>query len=108
MIDITTSREDTAPAHRCKHAAILNSKTKQVFEVPVKPSQEEEPAASQSQQALCAEELPSERTKRPSASLMQLSKESVFLLDASKEGNVGRFLNVSIRVGIPIFKGSFL
>ncbi|XP_031216682.1 histone-lysine N-methyltransferase SETDB2 isoform X2 [Mastomys coucha] len=95
VIDITTSREDTAPAHRCKHAAILNSKTKQVLEVPVKPSQEEEPAASQSQQALCAEELPSERTKRPSASLMQLSKESVFLLDASKEGNVGRFLNHS-------------
>lgn len=82
--------------------------TKQVLEVPGKKSQEEEPAASQSQQALCDEELPSERTKIPSASLMQLSKESLFLLDASKEGNVGRFLNVSIRVEITIFKHSFL
>ncbi|XP_028641705.1 histone-lysine N-methyltransferase SETDB2, partial [Grammomys surdaster] len=96
VIDITTSREDTAPVHRCKHSAILSSKNiKQVLEVPVKKSQEEEPAASQSQQVLCDEELPSEKTKIPSASLMQLSKESLFLLDASKEGNVGRFLNHS-------------
>lgn len=96
VIDITASREDSAPAYRCKHATIVDRKdTKQVLEVPGKKSQEEEPAASQSQQALCDEELPSERTKIPSASLMQLSKESLFLLDASKEGNVGRFLNHS-------------
>lgn len=108
MIDITTSR-DTSPEHRCKHSAIPHSKnTKQVLEVPVKQSQEEEPAASQSQQVLCEEELPSERIKTPSAAQMQLSKESLFLLDASKEGNVGRFLNVSIRVESPIFKHSFL
>ncbi|XP_052047254.1 histone-lysine N-methyltransferase SETDB2 isoform X2 [Apodemus sylvaticus] len=95
VIDITTSR-DTSPEHRCKHSAILNSKnTKQVLEVPITQSQEEEPAASQSQQVLCDEELPSERIKIASASLMQLSKESLFLLDASKEGNVGRFLNHS-------------
>ncbi|XP_038949813.1 histone-lysine N-methyltransferase SETDB2 isoform X8 [Rattus norvegicus] len=96
VIDTTTSREDTSPAYGCKHAAILNSKnTKKVLEVPVKTSQEEEPAASQSQQVSCGEELASERTKIPSASLVQLSKESLFLLDASKEGNVGRFLNHS-------------
>lgn len=96
VIDTTTRREDTSPAYGCKHAAILNSKnTKKVLEVPVKTSREEEPAASQSQQVLCGEELPSERTKTPSASLVQLSKESLFLLDASKEGNVGRFLNHS-------------
>lgn len=108
MIDITKNKEDTSPDGKCKHIATLNTEnTKKMLEVPVKKSQEKESAASHSQQVFCDEELPSERTKTPSPSLMRLSKENVFLLDASKEGNVGRFLNVSIRVEIPISKHSF-
>ncbi|KAK7808788.1 hypothetical protein U0070_010832 [Myodes glareolus] len=97
VIDITRSREDTSPEGRWKHIATLNDKkTEKVLEVPVK-SREEESAASHSQLGFCDEELPNEGMKTLSPSLMRLSKEDVFLLDASKEGNVGRFLNVSIR-----------
>ncbi|ERE87287.1 histone-lysine N-methyltransferase SETDB2 isoform X1 [Cricetulus griseus] len=96
VIDITKNKEDTSPDGKCKHIATLNTEnTKKMLEVPVKKSQEKESAASHSQQVFCDEELPSERTKTPSPSLMRLSKENVFLLDASKEGNVGRFLNHS-------------
>lgn len=107
VIDITRSREDTSPEGRWKHIATVNDeKTEKVLEVPVK-SREEESAASHSQLGFCDEELPNERPKTLSPSLMRLSKEDVFLLDASKEGNVGRFLNVSIRVKIAISKHSF-
>lgn len=106
VIDTTRSREDTSLEGRWKHIATLNNeKTEKVLEVPVK--SREEPAASQSQAGFCDEELPNERTKTLSPSVMSLGKENVFLLDASKEGNVGRFLNVSIRVKIPISKHSF-
>ncbi|CAO2591170.1 Histone-lysine N-methyltransferase SETDB2 [Lemmus lemmus] len=95
VIDITRNQEDTSPEGRWKHIATLNNEeTEMVLEVPVK-SREEESAASPSQPDFCNEELPNERTKTLSPSLMRLSKENVFLLDASKEGNVGRFLNHS-------------
>lgn len=95
VIDITRSREDTSPKGRWKHIVTLSDeKTEKVLEVPVK-SREEESAASHSQLGFCDEELPNERMKTLSPSLMRLSKEDVFLLDASKEGNVGRFLNHS-------------
>ncbi|KAL6067292.1 hypothetical protein STEG23_006130 [Scotinomys teguina] len=96
VIDVTKSREDTSPEGRCKHIATSNNEnTKKAREVPVKTSQEGELAASRSQQVFCDEKLRSERTKTPSPSLARLSKENVFLLDASREGNVGRFLNHS-------------
>ncbi|XP_059129527.1 histone-lysine N-methyltransferase SETDB2 isoform X1 [Peromyscus eremicus] len=96
VIEVTKSQEDTSPEGRCKRVATSNNEnTKKVLEVPVETSQEGESADSQSQQVFCDEELPSERMKTPSTSLARLSKENVFLLDASKEGNVGRFLNHS-------------
>ncbi|XP_075806033.1 histone-lysine N-methyltransferase SETDB2 isoform X1 [Microtus pennsylvanicus] len=95
VIDTTRSREDTSPEGRWKHVATVNNeKTEKVLEVPVK-SREEGPASSHSQPGFCDEELPNERTKTLSPSVMSLGKENVFLLDASKEGNVGRFLNHS-------------
>ncbi|XP_036055678.1 histone-lysine N-methyltransferase SETDB2 isoform X2 [Onychomys torridus] len=96
VIDVTKSEEDTSLEGRCKHVATSNNEhTKKVLEVPVETSQEGEWADSQSQQVFCEEELPSERMKTPSPSLARLSKENLFLVDASKEGNVGRFLNHS-------------
>lgn len=104
MIEVTKSQEDTSPEGRCKHVATSNNEnTKKVLEVLVKTSQEGESADSQSQQVFCDKELPSERMKTSSPSLARLSKENVFLLDASKEGNVGRFLNVSIKGGDACF-----
>ncbi|KAL1781215.1 histone-lysine N-methyltransferase SETDB2 isoform X1 [Sigmodon hispidus] len=94
VVDVT-KREESSPEGRSKHLAPLNNETtKEVLEIPVERSQEE-PAAFHSQQAFCDEELPSEKMKTPSPSLTRLSKDNAFLLDASKEGNVGRFLNHS-------------
>lgn len=96
VTDITKRKEDTSPDVKCKHVATLNNEnTKKVSEVPVKKSQEEESATSHGQQVFCDEELPSEKKTKTPSSLMRLSNENVFLLDASKEGNVGRFLNHS-------------
>lgn len=94
MVNITPGSKDTSS--RCKHMATLKSEdTKKVLKVPVKKSQDEESAASQSPRVLCDKKLPSERTKVLSTSLVELGKESLFLLDASEDGNVGRFLNHS-------------
>ncbi|XP_017651569.1 histone-lysine N-methyltransferase SETDB2 isoform X1 [Nannospalax galili] len=95
VIDITKSREGTPPESRYNQANKLCSEnSNKELDVQIKKSQEEKSPASQSQQVFCDEELPSE-TKNTSDSPMKFSKENVFLLDASKEGNVGRFLNHS-------------
>lgn len=58
--------------------------------------QEEKPPACQYQQVFCDKELSSETKNTSTDCLKKFSKGNVFLLDATKEGNVGRFLNVSI------------
>ncbi|XP_005387647.1 PREDICTED: histone-lysine N-methyltransferase SETDB2 isoform X1 [Chinchilla lanigera] len=96
VIDITKCREETPPGDRCKPATMFDHEnTTKHFEVQIKMPQEEESPAHQKQQALSDGELLSETKNTSSASPVKSSKGVVFLLDATKEGNVGRFLNHS-------------
>ncbi|XP_047408335.1 histone-lysine N-methyltransferase SETDB2 [Sciurus carolinensis] len=91
VIDVT---EETVPRGRCDQATTLdNENVKKEFQI--KKPQEEKSPICQNQQVYHDEELPSETRNTSSDSLMKSSKGNVFLLDATKEGNVGRFLNHS-------------
>lgn len=76
-------------------------------EIQIQKPQEEKSPACQNQQVFCDKELPSETKNASSNSLKKFNKGSVFLLDATKEGNVGRFLNVSIWAEVPMSKHIF-
>ncbi|XP_008568151.1 PREDICTED: histone-lysine N-methyltransferase SETDB2 isoform X1 [Galeopterus variegatus] len=96
VIDITKCREETPPGGRCNQATTLdNQNIKKEFEVQIPKPQEEKSPTCQKQQVFCDEELLCETKNTPSDSLPKFSKGNVFLLDATKEGNVGRFLNHS-------------
>uniref|UniRef100_A0A2K6SZW8 Histone-lysine N-methyltransferase SETDB2 n=1 Tax=Saimiri boliviensis boliviensis TaxID=39432 RepID=A0A2K6SZW8_SAIBB len=96
VIDITKCREETPPGSRCNQATTLdNQNIKKVIEVQIQKPQEERSTTCQKQQVFCDEELLSETKNTSSDSLTKFNKENVFLLDATKEGNVGRFLNHS-------------
>ncbi|XP_020026463.1 histone-lysine N-methyltransferase SETDB2 isoform X1 [Castor canadensis] len=96
VIDVTKHREETAPGDRCKQATIWdNENIKKDFEIQIKKPQEEKSPACQNQQVFCDEELTSETNNTSSDSLRKFNKGNIFLLDATKEGNVGRFLNHS-------------
>jgi histone-lysine N-methyltransferase SETDB2 len=108
VIDVTKHREETAPGDRCKQATIWdNENIKKDFEIQIKKPQEEKSPACQNQQVFCDEELTSETNNTSSDSLRKFNKGNIFLLDATKEGNVGRFLNVSIKTGICISQQLF-
>lgn len=108
MIDITKGREETPPGGRCNQATTLdNQNIIKEFEVQIQKPQEEKSPACQNQQVFCDKELPSETKNTSSDSLKKFNKGNVFLLDATKEGNVGRFLNVSIWAEIHISKQLF-
>ncbi|XP_042541641.1 histone-lysine N-methyltransferase SETDB2 isoform X2 [Dipodomys spectabilis] len=95
VIDITKCREEIPQGGRCNQAAVLDIENiKKKFVIQIQKSQEENPSAYQNKQVFC-EELSSEIKNTSSDSLMKFNEGSVFLLDASKEGNVGRFLNHS-------------
>ncbi|XP_053419718.1 histone-lysine N-methyltransferase SETDB2 isoform X3 [Nycticebus coucang] len=92
----TRRREETPPRDRCNHATVLDYKNmKKEFEVQIQKPQEEQSSACQKQQIFCDEVLPNETKNTSSDSLRKFGKGNVFLLDATKEGNVGRFLNHS-------------
>lgn len=91
VIDITKCREDTPPGDTCHQAVTLDNKN----EVQIQKPQEEKSPACQNQQVFCGKELPNETKDASSDSLEKFNKGNVFLLDATKEGNVGRFLNHS-------------
>lgn len=91
VIDITKCREDTPPGDTCHQAVTLDNKN----EVQVQKPQEEKSPACQNQQVFFGKELPNEIKDASSDSLEKFNKGNVFLLDATKEGNVGRFLNHS-------------
>ncbi|KAM9674874.1 histone-lysine N-methyltransferase SETDB2 isoform 5-T5 [Dama dama] len=84
VIDITKCREETPPGGTCHQN-----------EVQIQKPQEEKSPACQNQQVFCGKELPNETKDASSDSLEKFNKGNVFLLDATKEGNVGRFLNHS-------------
>ncbi|XP_006140572.1 histone-lysine N-methyltransferase SETDB2 [Tupaia chinensis] len=94
VIDITKCREESPSEGRCNQATTLdNHQTiEREFGVQIQQPQEEKSLVCQKQQIFCEE--PSE-TKTTSDSLTKFNKGNVFLLDATKQGNVGRFLNHS-------------
>uniref|UniRef100_A0A0P6J257 Histone-lysine N-methyltransferase SETDB2 n=1 Tax=Heterocephalus glaber TaxID=10181 RepID=A0A0P6J257_HETGA len=95
VIDITKCREETPPGGRCNPATTFdNENIKKPFEVQIQKPQEEKSPAHQIHQVL-SEELPSETKNTSGTSPVKSNKGNVFLLDATKEGNVGRFLNHS-------------
>ncbi|XP_059758590.1 histone-lysine N-methyltransferase SETDB2 isoform X5 [Balaenoptera ricei] len=91
VIDITRCREETPPGGRCHQTVTLDDQN----EIQIQKPQEEKPPACQNQQVFCDKELPSETKNASSDSLKKFNEGNVFLLDATKEGNVGRFLNHS-------------
>uniref|UniRef100_H0WRV2 Histone-lysine N-methyltransferase SETDB2 n=1 Tax=Otolemur garnettii TaxID=30611 RepID=H0WRV2_OTOGA len=94
--NITRCREETPPRGRCNLATMLDYKNmKKEFEVQIQKPQEEQSSACQKQQIFGDEEMPNETKNTSSDSLRKFNKGNVFLLDATKEGNVGRFLNHS-------------
>ncbi|XP_071467613.1 histone-lysine N-methyltransferase SETDB2-like isoform X1 [Marmota flaviventris] len=95
VIDMTTCREETLPGGRCDQATTLDNENVKEFEVQIKKPQEEKSPVCKNQQVYHDEELTSDTKNTSSDSLMKSSKSNVFLLDATKEGNVGRFLNHS-------------
>ncbi|XP_039695310.1 histone-lysine N-methyltransferase SETDB2-like isoform X2 [Pteropus medius] len=96
VIDITKCREETPPEDRYNQATTSdNQNIIKEFEVQILKPQEEKSPACQYQQVFCDKELSSETKNTSTDSLKKFSKGNVFLLDATKEGNVGRFLNHS-------------
>ncbi|XP_006837760.1 PREDICTED: histone-lysine N-methyltransferase SETDB2 [Chrysochloris asiatica] len=94
VIDITKCKE-TPPKIMCNQATTLdNQKIIKEFEVQTQKPQEKSPA-SQSQQFFCDAGLPSETKYISPDDPRKFNEGSLFLLDATKEGNVGRFLNHS-------------
>ncbi|KAF3825838.1 hypothetical protein GH733_006665 [Mirounga leonina] len=96
VIDITKCREETPSGGRCNQAATLDKQsiTKE-FKAQMQKPQEERSPAYQNHQVFCEKEFPSETKNISPDSLKKFNKGNVFLLDATKEGNVGRFLNHS-------------
>ncbi|XP_063088865.1 histone-lysine N-methyltransferase SETDB2 isoform X2 [Cavia porcellus] len=96
VIDITKCEEESPPGDRCNPATTADSENiEKDFEVQIKTPQEEKSPARQKQWALSNDELLSEIKNTSSTSPVKSSESNMFLLDATKEGNVGRFLNHS-------------
>ncbi|XP_032961069.1 histone-lysine N-methyltransferase SETDB2 isoform X2 [Rhinolophus ferrumequinum] len=96
VIDTTKCREETPPEGGCNQATTSDNRNAlKEFQVQILKAQEKNSPACQNQQAFCDKQLPSETKTTASDSLKKFSKGNVFLLDATKEGNVGRFLNHS-------------
>ncbi|XP_051688173.1 histone-lysine N-methyltransferase SETDB2 isoform X2 [Oryctolagus cuniculus] len=94
VIDITKCSEETPPRDGCNQTTtLINQNTKN--EVQIQKPQMKKSTTYQNQQLFCVDELPSETKSTSSDSPTKFSKENMFLLDATKEGNVGRFLNHS-------------
>ncbi|XP_037655949.1 histone-lysine N-methyltransferase SETDB2 isoform X2 [Choloepus didactylus] len=95
VIDITRCREESPPEDRYKQLSTLDNQSgRKEFTAQIQKPQEEEAPAYQNQQAFSAEELPSEAKNCSPPSLKKFNKGDIFLLDATREGNVGRFLNL--------------
>ncbi|XP_058526761.1 histone-lysine N-methyltransferase SETDB2 isoform X2 [Ochotona princeps] len=93
VIDITKCREETPPQDKCIHPTTLNNRN--IKKAQIQKHQMKNCTACQNQQVFCDDELSSETTNTSSDSPAKSKSEHMFLLDATKEGNVGRFLNHS-------------
>lgn len=103
MIDITKCREETPSGGRCDQATPLdNQNIIKEFKAQIQKPQEERSPAYKHQQVFCDKELLRETKNTSPDSPKKFNKGNVFLLDATKEGNVGRFLNVSIWADVHI------
>lgn len=108
VIDITKGREETSPGGIYNQATTLdNQNITEKFEVQILKPQEENSPACQNHSVFCNKELPGETKNNTSCESLKFNEGSVFLLDATKEGNVGRFLNVSIWAEIYISRQHF-
>ncbi|KAF0885427.1 SETB2 methyltransferase, partial [Crocuta crocuta] len=96
VIDITKCREETPSGGRCDQATPLdNQNIIKEFKAQIQKPQEERSPAYKHQQVFCDKELLRETKNTSPDSPKKFNKGNVFLLDATKEGNVGRFLNHS-------------
>lgn len=107
MINITKCREAPSEGRGNQATTLDNHNTVKGFKIQIQKPQEEKSPACQNQRVCCDKELASETANTSSDSLKKLNKGNVYLLDATKEGNVGRFLNVSIWAEIHISKQFF-
>ncbi|XP_054557257.1 histone-lysine N-methyltransferase SETDB2 isoform X2 [Talpa occidentalis] len=95
VIDITKYGEKTPPGGRCYNQATTldNQSIRKELAIQTQKPQQEMSPAYQNQQVFCDKELPSEIKNSSFDCQKKFNKGNVFLLDATKEGNVGRFLN---------------
>ncbi|XP_006879566.1 PREDICTED: histone-lysine N-methyltransferase SETDB2 [Elephantulus edwardii] len=95
VIDITQCKE-TPPKDQGNQVTTLDPQRMiKEFEVQTQKPQEEPSPASQNHQVFVDEQLSSKTKYASSDDLRKFNKGDAFLLDATKEGNVGRFLNHS-------------
>ncbi|XP_017526251.2 histone-lysine N-methyltransferase SETDB2 isoform X1 [Manis javanica] len=95
VINITKCREAPSEGRGNQATTLDNHNTVKEFKIQIQKPQEEKSPACQNQRVCCDKELASETVNTSSDSLKKLNKGNVYLLDATKEGNVGRFLNHS-------------
>lgn len=93
VMDITKCRKESPPRFRCNNQDLDNKNIITKFDVQIEKPQEKQSTACHNQQDLCDEELLDETENIDSLKIF--NSKDVFMLDASKEGNVGRFLNHS-------------
>lgn len=100
MINIAKCREETPPQDKCIQPTTLNNQN--IKKTQTQKHQKKNCTACQNRQVFCDDELSSETTSTSSDSPAKSKSEHMFLLDATKEGNVGRFLNVSMGTKVHI------
>nr|XP_020849423.1 histone-lysine N-methyltransferase SETDB2 isoform X1 [Phascolarctos cinereus]XP_020849424.1 histone-lysine N-methyltransferase SETDB2 isoform X1 [Phascolarctos cinereus]XP_020849425.1 histone-lysine N-methyltransferase SETDB2 isoform X1 [Phascolarctos cinereus] len=96
LLDNHHCKEESLVENTCDQAAsVCDMSGIKECEVQEQVSQEERMLERQNQEILCDEESLSETQIAVSESMKKLHENSIYLLDATKEGNVGRFLNHS-------------
>ncbi|XP_004604545.2 histone-lysine N-methyltransferase SETDB2 isoform X2 [Sorex araneus] len=96
VIDMTICREEIPQRFLCNNQTMDNRNIIKKLDVQIEKPHEEQSPACQNQQAFHDAELPDETNNDMSPGSLKRSENKIeFLLDARREGNVGRFLNHS-------------